>query len=91
MLVLDTMMHEDHEQHDVIWQKDRVGMGRRTMKRGILAYRAAYPDLRFAVNSAACGEELAGTSGTRETEIFVQVRRHAPHVCECGFTCVFQL
>lgn len=47
VLVLNDIMAEGHEQHDVVWQPLRVGAGRRAMKRGILAYRAAYPDLNF--------------------------------------------
>lgn len=52
--LLDTIMSEEHEQHDMVWQPGRVGAGRRVMKRGILAYRAAYPDLKFEVLHAAC-------------------------------------
>lgn len=46
VLLLDNIMAEEHEQHDCVWQPGRVGTGRRVMKRGILAYRQAYPDLR---------------------------------------------
>lgn len=53
VLVLNDIMAEGHEQHDVVWQPLRVGAGRRAMKRGILAYRAAYPDLNFRVKDCA--------------------------------------
>ncbi len=33
VLLLDSIMHEQHEQHDVVWQPERVGMGRKNMKR----------------------------------------------------------
>ncbi|KAG1670281.1 hypothetical protein FOA52_003631 [Chlamydomonas sp. UWO 241] len=51
--LLNELMSEEHEQHDMIWQPGRVGSGRRAMKRGVLAYRAAYPDLVFAVLAAS--------------------------------------
>jgi len=37
-------MAEDHAQLDRIWQ-EKPGVGRQRMKRGILAYRKAYPDI----------------------------------------------
>ncbi|GFR49366.1 hypothetical protein Agub_g11392, partial [Astrephomene gubernaculifera] len=49
VLRLNAIMAEDHQQHDMIWQPHRVGAGRRAMKRGIIAYRRAYPDLVFQV------------------------------------------
>jgi hypothetical protein len=40
-------MEEDHRQLDVVWQPGDGGSGgRRRLKRGILAYRAAYPDIK---------------------------------------------
>jgi hypothetical protein len=39
-------MAEDHQQVDQVWQGDNAGGGRKRMKRGILAYRAAYPDIK---------------------------------------------
>lgn len=49
---LNAIMAEDHAQCDVIWQP-QPGIGRDRMKRGILAYRKAYPDVKFTVLSAA--------------------------------------
>jgi hypothetical protein len=49
-------MAEDHRQIDVIWQPGNDGGGRRRLKRGILAYRAAYPDIKFAVEEVAAVE-----------------------------------
>jgi hypothetical protein len=48
VLLLDDIMSEDHQQVDQVWQgsSGRAGGGRRRMKRGILAYRAAYPDIQ---------------------------------------------
>lgn len=57
VLLLNTIMAESHQQHDVVWQPGRVGQGRRAMKRGILAYRAAYPDLVFTVTDASYSED----------------------------------
>lgn len=45
VLLLSSLMAEDHEQHDVVWQQ-QPGVGRKRMVRGILAYRQAYPDIR---------------------------------------------
>lgn len=45
ILLLDAIMAEDHAQVDRVWQ-ETAGIGRRRMKRGILAYRAAYPDIK---------------------------------------------
>lgn len=45
VLLLDTIMAENHAQVDRVWQQTE-GIGRRRMKRGILAYRAAYPDIK---------------------------------------------
>jgi len=45
VLLLNTIMAEDHAQVDRVWQPT-AGVGRRRMKRGILAYRAAYPDIK---------------------------------------------
>ena len=42
VLVLDSIMAEDHQQLDMVWQPQRVGEGRRLLKRGILAYRCAF-------------------------------------------------
>jgi hypothetical protein len=45
--LLDAIMEEDHRQLDVVWQPGDGGSGgRRRLKRGILAYRAAYPDIK---------------------------------------------
>jgi len=38
-------MTDDHRQLDVVWQPSNQGGGRRRLKRGILAYRSAYPDI----------------------------------------------
>lgn len=43
--LLDAIMDEQHAQVDRVWQ-GTAGVGRRRMKRGILAYRAAYPDIQ---------------------------------------------
>jgi hypothetical protein len=43
---LDAIMAEGHRQIDVVWQPDRRDGGRDRLKRGVLAYRLAYPDLR---------------------------------------------
>lgn len=49
-LLLDDIMAEDHQQIDQVWQGgDKPGIGRKRMKRGILAYRSAYPDIRWEV------------------------------------------
>mmetsp|Transcript_2312 Transcript_2312/g.5212 ORF Transcript_2312/g.5212 Transcript_2312/m.5212 type:complete len:288 (+) Transcript_2312:75-938(+) len=54
VLMLDSIMAEDHIQADMVWQPDRrASGGRRGMKRGILAYRGAYPDIRFKVLCAS--------------------------------------
>jgi hypothetical protein len=45
VLLLDSIMAEDHQQLDRVWQAS-AGGGRRRMKRGVLAYRAAYPDIK---------------------------------------------
>ncbi|KAG2426533.1 hypothetical protein HXX76_011758 [Chlamydomonas incerta] len=57
VLKLNTIMAEDHQQHDMVWQPSRVGAGRSAMLRGVLAYRAAYPDLVFGVRDAAYSAE----------------------------------
>jgi hypothetical protein len=44
VLLLNKIMAEEHAQLDRIWQ-DKPGVGRQRMKRGILAYRKAYPDI----------------------------------------------
>jgi len=44
ILLLNKIMAEDHAQLDRIWQ-EKPGVGRQRMKRGILAYRKAYPDI----------------------------------------------
>ncbi|KAI8463000.1 MAG: hypothetical protein J3K34DRAFT_159854 [Monoraphidium minutum] len=54
--LLDEIMAEEHRQIDVIWQPDNTGGGRRRLKRGILAYRAAYPDIKFTVEDVAVAE-----------------------------------
>lgn len=56
VLLLDEIMAEDHEQIDQVWQGRSTsssggggaggGGGRKRMKRGIMAYRAAYPDIK---------------------------------------------
>lgn len=46
VLLLDEIMAEEHEQIDQVWQGNSTGGGRKRMKRGILAYRAAYPDVK---------------------------------------------
>lgn len=53
VLLLDDIMAEDHQQIDQVWQGNTAGIGRKRMKRGILAYRSAYPDIQFVVQSAA--------------------------------------
>jgi hypothetical protein len=45
VLLLDSIMAEEHQQLDRVWQAT-AGGGRRRMKRGVLAYRAAYPDIK---------------------------------------------
>lgn len=55
--LLEGLMAEDHEQHDMVWQPTRVGLGRRSMKRGILAYRTLYPDLKFKVQDTGVGSD----------------------------------
>lgn len=45
VLLLESIMAEEHAQVDRVWQA-AAGIGRRRMKRGILAYRAAYPDIK---------------------------------------------
>jgi hypothetical protein len=45
VLLLDSIMAEEHQQLDRVWQTS-AGGGRRRMKRGVLAYRAAYPDIK---------------------------------------------
>lgn len=45
VLLLDSIMAEDHQQLDRVWQAT-AGGSRRRMKRGVLAYRAAYPDIK---------------------------------------------
>jgi hypothetical protein len=45
VLLLDSIMAEEHQQVDRVWQAT-AGGGRRRMKRGVLAYRAAYPDIK---------------------------------------------
>ncbi|GIL79640.1 hypothetical protein Vretimale_12340 [Volvox reticuliferus] len=57
LLNLNTIMAEGHEQHDMVWQPNRVGLGRKNMKRGILAYRSAYPDLAFRVQDITYSEQ----------------------------------
>eukprot|EP00775_Hariotina_reticulata_P002228 gene2228-2541_t len=52
VLLLNNIMAEEHVQVDRVWQQT-AGVGRRRMKRGILAYRAAYPDIKFTVEDAA--------------------------------------
>lgn len=48
MLLLDEIMAEEHEQIDQVWQANSSsGGGRKRMKRGILAYRAVYPDIKW--------------------------------------------
>lgn len=44
--LLDEIMAEDHHHIDQVWQGSKPGIGRKRMKRGILAYRAAYPDIK---------------------------------------------
>ncbi len=46
VLLLEDIMAEDHEQIDQVWQGGSTGGGRKRMKRGILAYRSAYPDIK---------------------------------------------
>jgi hypothetical protein len=46
VLLLEDIMAEDHEQIDQVWQGSSTGGGRKRMKRGILAYRSAYPDIK---------------------------------------------
>lgn len=72
VISLDAIMAEDHEHRDVVWQPERVGQGLRQMKRGILAFRASYPDLAFTVQSMAASEnevfvswEASGTNTGR--------------------------
>jgi hypothetical protein len=65
--LLDTIMAPDHAQQDAVWQPARLAgvggvgggggagrdEGRRRLKRGILAYRAAYPDIK-CVRRSCC-------------------------------------
>lgn len=46
VLLLDDIMAEEHEQIDQVWQGNTPGIGRKRMKRGILVYRSAYPDIQ---------------------------------------------
>jgi hypothetical protein len=47
VLLLEDIMSEDHQQVDQVWQgAQQARGGRKRMKRGILAYRAAYPDIK---------------------------------------------
>uniref|UniRef100_A0A383VKT0 SnoaL-like domain-containing protein n=1 Tax=Tetradesmus obliquus TaxID=3088 RepID=A0A383VKT0_TETOB len=52
VLLLDSIMAEDHQQLDRVWQAT-AGGSRRRMKRGVLAYRAAYPDIKFTIPTIA--------------------------------------
>ncbi|GBF96381.1 hypothetical protein Rsub_09180 [Raphidocelis subcapitata] len=54
--LLDAILSEDHSQVDAVWQPGAGGGGRRRLRRGILAYRAAYPDLKFTVEDVAAVE-----------------------------------
>eukprot|EP00879_Flechtneria_rotunda_P022484 GHRR01023735.1.p1 GENE.GHRR01023735.1~~GHRR01023735.1.p1 ORF type:complete len:137 (+),score=30.86 GHRR01023735.1:1258-1668(+) len=56
VLLLDKIMAEDHRQVDRVWQAT-AGVGRKRMKRGILAYRAAYPDIRFTVEAISAVQD----------------------------------
>ena len=42
---------------------DAGGGGRKRLSRGVLAYRAAYPDLKFEVEALGVAEEGGGSSG----------------------------
>ncbi|PNH08061.1 hypothetical protein TSOC_005412, partial [Tetrabaena socialis] len=55
--ILAEIMSEDHEQNDMVWQPASPTIGMRKMKRGILAYRLAYPDLIFTINHLSCCED----------------------------------
>ena len=55
--LLDGLMADGHQHHDAIWQPTRKGEGLKAMKRGILAFRAAYPDLSFTVESLAAVDD----------------------------------
>jgi len=55
---LGQIMAPDHAQHDVCYQP-APALGRERMVRGVLAYRAAYPDIAFAVQEAAAVESGA--------------------------------
>ncbi|GIL52446.1 hypothetical protein Vafri_8319 [Volvox africanus] len=57
LLKLNKIMAEAHEQHDMVWQRNRAGLGRKTMMRGIVAYRSAYPDLVFRVQDITYSEQ----------------------------------
>lgn len=53
MLLLDEIMAAEHEQIDQVWQANSSGEGgRKRMKRGILAYRSAYPDIKWVPQQA---------------------------------------
>lgn len=55
ILLLNTIMAEEHAQVDRVWQQS-PGIGRQRMKRGILAYRKAYPDILFTVQDVGVAE-----------------------------------
>jgi len=55
--LLDGLMADNHQHHDTIWQPQRTSEGLKAMKRGILAFRVAYPDLFFTVESLAAAED----------------------------------
>lgn len=52
--LLENIMAENHQQLDWVWQSERAQgdpmTGRKQMKRGILAYRSAYPDMKWVCN-----------------------------------------
>eukprot|EP00877_Chromochloris_zofingiensis_P013581 jgi/Chrzof1/8477/Cz03g12040.t1 len=83
-------MAEDHAQVDRIWQQT-AGVGRDRLKRGILAYRKAYPDLKFTVQDVAASDD--GTrafvhweaAGTNLGPIREQPAT-GKHVCFSGIT-----
>jgi hypothetical protein len=52
----DGQAHLRAPQVDVVWQA-APGVGRDRMKRGILAYRAAYPDIRCALQGSRAAEQ----------------------------------
>lgn len=49
--MLNEIMAKDHVQVDCVWQAAPGAADRRRMARGILAYRAAYPDIRYSTST----------------------------------------